>query len=73
MTLQVLDLVAIGATTGFTTFLAMAGTMRYMRRVELKRKVMVMEEMLAKMHEAAESEQQFAQIVEQFKRQQGQE
>lgn len=68
MTLSVIDLASIGATTGFTTFLAMYATMTMMKRRDTKRKIIVMEEMLSKMHDQAKTEFEFDEIVGRLKR-----
>lgn len=72
-TLTILDFTLIGMISGFTTFLSMALTMRYMRYFEKKRKMIVMGEMLSQMHDQAETQQQFEEIVERFRNSQGEE
>jgi hypothetical protein len=73
MTLQILDLALIGATTGFTTFIALVAAMKFMKRLDMKRKIVMFEEMVGQMHEKAEAEQKFSEIVEEFRKSQGQE
>ena len=71
MNLSILDLDLIGSTTGLTTLASMYITMRLMQRFSRKRKALIMEEMLGKMHDDAHTEAEFSDIVERLKDQRG--
>jgi hypothetical protein len=71
MSLTILDLALIGATTGLTTFGSMYLTMVFMKRLDRKRKMIVMEEMFSQMHDKAQTEAEFSDIVERLKEQRG--
>jgi uncharacterized membrane protein len=73
MTLTVFDLALIGATTGLTSFVAFVVAMIYMKIRETKRKMIVMQEMLSQMHDQAQTQQQFEEIVDRFRKSQGDE
>jgi hypothetical protein len=61
----------IGATCGLTTLASMYFTMLLMKRNATKRKMIVMEEMLSQMHDRAQTEAEFSEIVERLKEQRG--
>jgi hypothetical protein len=61
----------IGATCGLTTLVSMYMTMLLMKRHATKRKMIVMEEMLGQMHDRAQTEAEFSEIVERLKEQRG--
>ena len=67
MSLTVLDLTLIGATSGLTTVLAMYMTMRLVRQHEKTRKRIVMEEMLSQRDDQAKSNAEFEEIIERLK------
>lgn len=67
ITLTIIDMAMIGATTGLTTVLAMYITMRLMRQHDRSRKRIVMEEMLSQMHDHAKNDAEFEEIVERLK------
>lgn len=67
MSLSILDLALIGATTGLTTLASMYLTMVFMKRLDRKRKLIVMEEIMSQMHDKAKTESQFEDIVNQLK------
>lgn len=67
MSLTVLDLTLIGATSGLTTVFAMYMTMRLVRQHEKTRKRIVMEEMLSQMHDQAKNNAEFEEIIERLK------
>jgi uncharacterized membrane-anchored protein YitT (DUF2179 family) len=71
ISLTILDLALIGATTGLTTFASMYLTMVFMKRLERKRKMIVMEEMFTQMHDKAQTESEFSEIVERLKGERG--
>ncbi len=71
MSLTILDLALIGATTGLTTLGSMYLTMVFMKRLDRKRKMIVMEEMFSQMHDKAQTEAEFSDIVERLKEQRG--
>lgn len=71
MSLTILDLILIGATCGLTTLTALFSAMLLMKRADTKRKVIVMEEMLSQMHDKAQTESEFAKIVEKLRDQRG--
>ena len=71
MSLTILDLALIGATTGLTTLGSMYLTMVFMKRLDRKRKMIVMEEMFSQMHDKAQTEAEFSEIVERLKEQRG--
>jgi hypothetical protein len=71
MSLTILDMALIGATCGFTTLVAMYTTMLLMKRNATRRKMIVMEEMLGQMHDRAQTEAEFSEIVERLKEQRG--
>lgn len=73
MTLTIFDLALIGATTGLTSFVAFVVAMIYMKIRETKRKMIVMQEMLSQMHDQAQTQQQFEEIVDRFRKNQGDE
>lgn len=73
MTLTIFDLALIGATTGLTSFVAFVVAMIYMKIRETKRKMIVMQEMLSQMHDQAQTQQQFEEIVDRFRKSQGDE
>jgi PBP1b-binding outer membrane lipoprotein LpoB len=67
MSLSILDLALIGATTGLTTLASMYLTMVFMKRLDRKRKLIVMEEIMSQMHDKAKTESEFEEIVNQLK------
>jgi hypothetical protein len=71
MSLTILDLALIGATTGLTTLASMYFTMLLMKRNATRRKMIVMEEMFSQMHDKAQTEAEFSEIVERLKEQRG--
>jgi hypothetical protein len=71
MTLTILDMALIGATCALTTLVSMYLTMVLMKRHATKRKMIVMEEMLSQMHDRAQTEAEFSEIVERLKEQRG--
>jgi hypothetical protein len=71
MSLTILDLALIGATSGLTTLASMYFTMLLMKRNATKRKMIVMEEMFSQMHDKAQTEAEFSEIVERLKEQRG--
>jgi hypothetical protein len=71
MSLTILDLALIGATSGLTTLASMYLTMVLMKRLATKRKMIVMEEMFSQMHDKAQTEAEFSEIVERLKEQRG--
>jgi hypothetical protein len=71
MSLTILDLALIGATSGLTTLASMYFTMLLMKRNNIKRKMIVMEEMFSQMHDKAQTEAEFSEIVERLKEQRG--
>jgi hypothetical protein len=71
MSLTILDMTLIGATTGLTTFASMYLTMIFMKRLDRKRKMIVMEEMFIQMHDKAQTESEFSEIVERLKGERG--
>jgi hypothetical protein len=71
MSLTILDMALIGATCGLTTLVSMYTTMLLMKRHATKRKMIVMEEMLGQMHDRAQTEAEFSEIVERLKEQRG--
>lgn len=71
MSLTILDLALIGATCGLTSVLSMFMAMLLMKRNATKRKMIVMEEMLGQMHDRAQTEAEFSEIVERLKEQRG--
>jgi hypothetical protein len=71
MSLTILDMALIGATCGLTTLVSMYMTMLLMKRHATKRKMIVMEEMLGQMHDRAQTEAEFSEIVERLKEQRG--
>ena len=71
MSLTILDMALIGATSGFTTLASMYLTMVLMKRHNTRRKMIVMEEMLSQMHDKAQTEAEFSEIVERLKGQRG--
>lgn len=73
MTLTIIDLALIGAITGLTSFVAFVAAMIYMKIRETKRKMIVMQEMLSQMHDQAQTQQQFEEIVERFRNSRGEE
>ncbi len=73
MTLTIFDLALIGATTGLTSFVAFLTSMVYMKTRDARRKRIVMEEMMEQMHDQFQTKQQFEEIVERFRKNQGEE
>jgi hypothetical protein len=71
MSLTILDMALIGATSGLTTLASMYFTMLLMKRNATKRKMIVMEEMFSQMHDKAQTEAEFSEIVERLKEQRG--
>ena len=71
MSLTILDMALIGATSGLTTLSSMYFTMLLMKRNATKRKMIVMEEMFSQMHDKAQTEAEFSEIVERLKEQRG--
>jgi hypothetical protein len=71
MSLTILDMALIGATCGLTTLASMYFTMLLMKRNATKRKMIVMEEMFSQMHDKAQTEAEFSEIVERLKEQRG--
>lgn len=71
MSLTILDLALVGATTGLTTLASMYFTMLLMKRNATRRKMIVMEEMFSQMHDKAQTEAEFSEIVERLKDQRG--
>lgn len=71
MSLTILDLALIGATCGLTSVASMFMAMLLMKRNAMKRKMIVMEEMLGQMHDRAQTEAEFSEIVERLKEQRG--
>jgi hypothetical protein len=71
MSLTILDMALIGATCSLTTLVSMYTTMLLMKRNTTKRKMIVMEEMLSQMHDRAQTEAEFSEIVERLKEQRG--
>jgi hypothetical protein len=71
MSLTILDMALIGATSGLTTLASMYFTMILMKRHTTRRKMIVMEEMLSQMHDKAQTEAEFSEIVERLKEQRG--
>jgi hypothetical protein len=71
ISLTILDLALIGATSGLTTLASMYFTMLLMKRNATKRKMIVMEEMFSQMHDKAQTEAEFSEIVERLKEQRG--
>jgi hypothetical protein len=71
MSLTILDLALIGTTSGLTTLASMYFTMLLMKRNATKRKMIVMEEMFSQMHDKAQTEAEFSEIVERLKEQRG--
>jgi hypothetical protein len=71
MSLTILDMALIGATCSLTTLVSMYTTMLLMKRHATKRKMIVMEEMLSQMHDRAQTEAEFSEIVERLKEQRG--
>ena len=71
VSLTILDLALIGATCGLTTLASMYFTMLLMKRNATKRKMIVMEEMFSQMHDKAQTEAEFSEIVERLKEQRG--
>jgi len=71
MSLSILDLALIGATTGLTTLASMYLTMVFMKRLDRKRKLIVMEEIMSQMHDKAKTESQFDDIVGQLRDKRG--
>ena len=71
MSLTILDMALIGATSGLTTLASMYFTMLLMKRNATKRKMIVMEEMFSQMHDKAQTEAEFSAIVETLKEQRG--
>jgi type IV secretory pathway VirB4 component len=71
MSLSILDLALIGATTGLTTLASMYLTMVFMKRLDRKRKLIVMEEIMSQMHDKAKTESQFEDIVNQLRDRKG--
>jgi len=71
MSLTILDLVLIGATSGLTTLASMYLTMVLTKRHATRRKMIVMEEMFSQMHDKAQTEAEFSEIVERLKEQRG--
>jgi len=71
MSLSILDLALIGATTGLTTLASMFLTMVFMKRLDRKRKLIVMEEIMSQMHDKAKTESQFEDIVNQLRDKKG--
>jgi len=69
--LTILDMALIGATSGLTTLASMYFTMLLMKRNATKRKMIVMEEMFSQMHDKAQTEAEFSEIVERLKEQRG--
>lgn len=73
MTLTIIDMALIGATTGLTSFFAFVAAMVYMKIRETRRKTIVMQEMFSQMHDQAQTQQQFEEIVNRFRKSQGDE
>ena len=73
MSLTILDLALIGATAGLSTLASMIITMRYMRSLDRKRKMIVIEEMMSQMHDKMQTEHEFSEIVKRMRAQQGEE
>ena len=73
MTLTIFDLALIGATTGLTSFVAFLTAMIYMKASDVRRKKIVMEEMMEQMHDQFQTKQQFEEIVERFRNSRGEE
>lgn len=71
MSLTILDLALIGSTTGLTTLASMYITMRLMQRFTRKRKAMIIEQMMSDMHDQAQNDEQFEEIVKQMKEKRG--
>jgi hypothetical protein len=71
MSLTILDMTLIGVTSGLTTLASMYFTMLLMKRNATKRKMIVMEEMFSQMHDKAQTEAEFSEIVERLKEQRG--
>lgn len=71
MGLTILDLALIGATSSLSTLISMIVTMRYMRYLDKKRKIAVVEEMMIQMHDKMQTEFEFSEIVKRMKEQQG--
>jgi hypothetical protein len=71
MSLTILDMALIGATCSLTTLVSMYTTMLLMKRNATKRKTIVLEEMLSQMHDRAQTEAEFSEIVERLKEQRG--
>jgi hypothetical protein len=71
MSLTIFDLALIGATCGVTTLASMYLTMLLMKRHTTRRKMIVMEEMLSQMHDKAQTEAEFSEIIERLKDQRG--
>jgi hypothetical protein len=71
MSLTILDMALIGATSGLTTLASMYLTMVLMKRHATRRKMIVMEEMFSQMHDKAQTEAEFSEIVERLKEQRG--
>lgn len=67
ITLTIIDMAMIGATTGLTTVLALYITMRLMRQHDRSRKRIVMEEMLSQMHDHTKNDAEFEEIVKRLK------
>lgn len=73
MTLTIIDLALIGATTGFTSALGFITAMVYMKVRDEKRKRVVMEEMLGQMHDKIKTQEEFEEIVQRFRTHRGEE
>ena len=71
MSLTIMDLALIGATSSLSTVVAMILTMRYMKHLDRKRKMVVMEEVMVQMHDKMQTEFEFSEIVKRMKEQQG--
>jgi len=71
MTITVLDLILIGSTSGLTTFFAIYSSLRLMKHLEVKRKRILIQEMLSQMHDKAKTEFEFEEIVDRIKKQSG--
>ena len=67
MSLTILDMALIGATSGLTTLASMYLTMVLMKRHATRRKMIVMEEMFSQMHDKAQTESEFSEIIERLK------
>jgi hypothetical protein len=68
MTLTPSDLIVLGSIVGATTSLTTFVTLIFFRAMERRKKMRLMEEFLMHMHEKMETEEKFANIINQLRR-----